>query len=324
MQRNSDQTESDIVGVDVGGTKIAAALVDARGGLSAKTRCPTDTANPEATLDSIAAAVQQVIRSAGLKPGRIKGVGLGIPGSVDPELGLGLASVNLNWRDVAVVAGLQARLDLPCRIENDVKAAGLGEAHYGAGQGKRSLIFLTVGTGVAASVVLDNKIWHGTHGLAGEIGHTVFDPHGPLCKCGGTGCLEALVSGPAIAARAAARIRPTNGSKVADETFTTAQKVFEAVNRGDELALQTVDETGFYLAQAVQWLALSYDPDVIVLGGGVSQAGDLLLAPMLRHAQRLADASWVFGGIFTPQLVQISRLGENSGILGAAALFAGP
>jgi predicted NBD/HSP70 family sugar kinase len=172
-------------------------------------------------------------------------------------------------------------------------------------------------------VILDNKIWHGAHGLAGEIGHTVFDPHGPPCKCGGTGCLEALVSGPAIAARAVAKIESTGDSKVAKEPFVTAQKVFEAANLGDELALQTVDETGFYLAQAIQWLALSYDPEVIVLGGGVSQAGDLLLSPVLRHAQRLADASWVFGGIFTPQLVHVSRLGENSGILGAAALFAG-
>jgi glucokinase len=326
MPESTNYTGSYTVGVDVGGTKIAAALVDASGRLSGNTRCPTVISSPEATLEGIASTVSLAIQSTGIAASEIRGVGLGIPGTVDPVLGLGLASVNLNWKNVAVVEGLERRLSIPCRIENDVRAAGLGEARFGAGMGKSSMVFLTIGTGVAAAVILGGKIWRGSHGLAGEIGHTSFDPNGPKCKCGGSGCLEALVSGPAIAARAAAKIKIAGSSadrhsELQQIPDLTAQMVFAAARQGDSLALEAVEEACSYLALAIQWLALSYDPQVIVLGGGVSQAGDLLLKPLMSHVQRLADASWVFGGIFTPKLVQLSSLGENSGILGAAALF---
>jgi len=326
MPESSKPSKPYTLGVDVGGTKTAAALVDERGRLFGNTRCPTEISSPEATLDGIASTVSQVLESTGVEASEIHGVGLGIPGTVDASIGLGLASVNLNWRNVAVVEGLEQRLSIPCRIENDVRAAGLGEARFGAGAGKSSLVFLTIGTGVAASAILDGKIWRGSHGLAGEIGHVSFNPDGPQCKCGGKGCLEALVSGPAIAARAAAKAKTFKRSagRVADALRApdlTAQQVFAAARQGDTLAVETVEETCSYLALAIQWLALSYDPQVIVLGGGVSQAGDLLLAALMRHAQRLADESWVFGSIFKPGLVQLSTLGENSGILGAAALF---
>ncbi|OGO34489.1 MAG: hypothetical protein A2Z16_16555 [Chloroflexi bacterium RBG_16_54_18] len=327
MPDRTDQPGVYAVGVDVGGTKIAAALVDASGKLLGNTRCPTVISGPESTLDGIASTVSLAIQSTGIADSDIRGVGLGIPGTVDPVLGLGLASVNLNWRNVAVVEGLERRLSIPCRIENDVRAAGLGEARFGAGVGKSSLVFLTIGTGVAASVILDGKIWRGSHGLAGEIGHTSFDPYGPQCKCGGTGCLEALVSGPAIAARAAAKVITASSSARRDSdalrgSKLTARIVFAAARQGNALALEVIEETCSYLALAIQWLVLSYDPQLMVLGGGVSQAGDQLLTPLTHHLQRLADASWVFGSIFNPDLVQLSTLGEDSGILGAAALFA--
>lgn len=311
-----------VVGVDVGGTKIAAALVDAGGRLSGLTRCPTDVSSPQATLEGIAATVGLALQAAGASAGQVLGVGLGIPGLVDPDGGIGLASVNLGWRDVAVTAYLQQRLGLPCRIENDVRAAGLGEAAFGAARGLDNFIYLSLGTGVAAAVILDGRVWRGAHGLAGEIGHTQFDPELPPCKCGGVGCLEALVSGPAIAARAALKLKSAQSRSSLDPaTPITAQAVFAAARLGDALALESVDEACAYLARAVQWLALAYDPQLIVLGGGVSQAGELLLEPLSSHLRRLAQSSWVFGGIYSPQLVQVSPLGENSGVLGAAALF---
>ena len=316
-----------VVGVDVGGSKVAAALVDARGGIFGSLRSPTELSSSEATLDCIASTVNRSIQSSGIPRGQISGVGVGIPGMVDPVLGIGVASVNLNWKDVAVVQALQSRLVLPCWIENDVKAAGMGEARYGAGKGKRSLVFLTIGTGVAAAVILENNIYRGSSGLAGEIGHAVIDRRGPACKCGGQGCLEALVSGPAIAARAAGKIQSGRHSVIADmiEGHTadlSARTVFEAARLDDPLALETIDDACQDLAIAIQWLALAYDPQVIVLGGGVSQAGSLLLTPLMRQVQRLASASWVFGKLYNPEFLQISRLGEQIGVLGAAALFA--
>lgn len=322
MPQFSGESVTCVVGVDVGGTKIAAAVVDESGNLLSCARFPTDTSHPEATLDSIAHAARQAIESFGSNEKCLAGIGLGIPGLVDPILGIGLASVNLNWKDVAVVAGLERRLSLPCRIENDVKAAGLGEARFGAAQGKSRFIYLTIGTGVAAAIILDGQVVRGSHGLAGEIGHAVFDPRGPRCKCGGTGCLEALVSGPSIAARATGKLRAPGTNSILQLNGLSAQQVFSAASQGDALSQETVDETCRYLAQAVQWLALAYDPEIIVLGGGVSKAGAGLLQPLTHHLRGLAEASWVFGRIYHPELVQISPLGENSGILGAAALFA--
>lgn len=315
-----------VVGVDVGGSKVAAALVDVQGRMFGSLRSPTELSSSEATLDCIASTVNRSIQAAGIPRGQISGVGLGIPGMVDPARGIGVASVNLNWENVPVVQALESRLVLPCRIENDVKAAGMGEAHYGAGKGKRSLVFLAIGTGVAAAVILENSIYRGSSGLAGEIGHAVVDRRGPACKCGGQGCLEALVSGPAIASRAAGKIQTGRHSVMAEmsagpTTELSARTVFEAARLGDPLALETIDEVCQDLAIAIQWLALAYDPQVIVLGGGVSQAGSLLLTPLIRQVQRLASANWVFGKLYTPEFLQITRLGEQTGVLGAAALF---
>jgi len=316
-----------VVGVDVGGTKIAASLVDAKGRLFGHIRYPTDISGPEATLDSIAYTVNKVIHEVGISRGDVQAVGLGIPGLVDPYNGIGIASVNLNWNNVPVKEGLETRLGFPCSIENDVKAAALGETRYGAGIGKQNLVFMTIGTGVAAAVILEKKLYRGSNGMAGEIGHTVIEQSGPLCKCGGHGCLEALVSGPAIAARAAKKIqsgRPTILNNISGKRVKelTARAVFSAAARGDAVALETIKEVSQYLAIAIQFMALAYDPQVIVLGGGVPQAGKPFLDPVLLSLDRLAKESWVIRKIFTPRFVQVTKLRTDIGVLGAAALVA--
>jgi glucokinase len=276
-------------------------------------------------LDSIARTVDQAILKSGYSTRQVKAVGVGIPGVIDPVNGIGIASVNLNWRDVPVKAGLETRLNLPCFIENDVKAAALGEARYGAGKNLHSLVFMTIGTGIAAAVVLENNIYRGVNGMAGEIGHAVIDRDGPLCKCGGHGCFEALASGPAIAARAFQKVgsgRQSILSVVAEQSVEplVAEDIFSAAAQGDELALETITEVGEYVAFAIQFIALAYDPQVIVLGGGVPQAGLLFLDPVLRSLERLAAQNWVFGKLFKPGFVQITQLGVDIGVLGAAAL----
>ena len=321
----SDALPPLVVGVDVGGSKIASALVDAKGNISARVRLPTDVSSPEATLDSIASAVRQSLSAAGQDGTLVESVGLGIPGLVDAERGIGLASVNLGWRDVAVCAGLQDRLGLPCAIENDVRAAALGEARFGAGRGLDSLVFLTIGTGIAAAFILEGKLNPGAHGLAGEIGHAVLDRDGPPCKCGGYGCFEAMASGPAIAASLAEKMRLAGrshlpGNPAREPESLTARDVFNLAAHGDRLAQDTVCEAAEIIAQAVQLIALAYDPQVIVLGGGVAQAGSQLMDPLRSVLDRLAKENWVFGSVYSPDLLQISRLGEDIGILGAAAL----
>ena len=203
-----------VVGVDVGGTKIAAGVVDAQGQVYGRIHLPTDTSQPKMTLQSIVAGITGALRAARISPLHISGVGLGIPAKVDPEHGIALLSVNLGWQNVPVKRWLEETLGLPCVIENDVCAATLGESLYGAGRelGRQAnLVYLSLGTGVAARAMIEGRLYRGTNGLAGEIGHVIFVPGGPLCRCGARGCLEALAAGPALARKAQEEVQAGEG-----------------------------------------------------------------------------------------------------------------
>jgi glucokinase len=318
-----------VIGVDVGGTKIAAGLVDSEGRIHNSIRKPTDTSSPDASIKSIASVVDTVIVQSGVERKFIQGVGLGIPGLVDPVLGIGIASVNLQWRDVPVKDQLEDLLDISCVIENDVRAAAMGEACYGAGQGAKNLIYLSIGTGIACGIILEGKLYYGSNGVAGEIGHAMIDLNGPLCKCGGYGCFEALAAGPAITTTAISKVQLYQDNLLLElcekkvETITT-EMVFEAADRGDPLAKETLDIIGSYIAFVLQFLILAYDPQLVVLGGGVPMTGNLFFEPVLKRLQKRAAESWVLAKALKPGLVQLTSLGENIGILGAAALVSNP
>ena len=316
-----------VLGVDAGGTKVAAALVDSRGNLHGTTRRPTDVSSPRATLDGIAKVVDECLLTSGIPRSQVLATGIGIPGLVDPERGVGIASVNLGWQDMPVRDELQRRTGLPCAVENDVRAAALGEMRFGAGRGAENQLFLVIGTGIAATAIIQKRIHRGAHNLAGEIGHAVLVPGGPLCKCGARGCFEALAAGPAIAARYASKIQPRAGnasegaSGVAVNTIT-AETVFHLASEGDVQAIETVTNTAEYVAHALQFLALAYDPEIIIIAGGVSRAGDVFLLPVRKALQRRAEENLVLGKVVTPGLVQLTQLGGEIGVLGAAALVA--
>lgn len=312
---------------------MAAALVDSRGSLYGATRRPTDVRSPEATLDGIARVADECILASGVPRSQVLGAGFGIPGLVDPERGVGVASVNLGWWDVPVRDQLQARVGMPCMVENDVRAAALGEARFGAGRGAENQLFLIIGTGIAATVIIQKRIYRGVHNLAGEVGHAVLEPGGPLCKCGARGCFEALATGPAIAARYARKIQSAGGNQPAGlsgadvksipaGTEFRAETVFQLAEVGDVKAIETVQETAEYVAHALQFLALAYDPEIIIIAGGVSRAGDPFLLPVRAALQRMAEINWVLGKVYSPGLVQLTRLGKEIGVLGAAALVA--
>ena len=314
-----------VVGVDVGGTKIAAAVVDAAGQMHGRVQVPTDVRGAEATLESIAEAVLRALSAADVARDGVLAAGLGIPGKVDPEAGIGILSVNLGWRDVPVKAFLEARLGLPCALENDVKAATLGEGRFGAGRGMRNFIYLSVGTGIAAGLILDGRLYRGSTGMAGEVGHAIIDPQGPRCKCGARGCLEAVASGPAIAAQATEALRTSRPTLLRDlaagsDGQVTAEQVFAAARQGDLVAREVVDEAGTYLGLAISQLIMAFDPQRIVLGGGVAQGGELLLQAIHRELRRQATESFVFREMYKPEAVQLTALGTDVGILGAAAL----
>ncbi len=314
-----------LIAVDVGGTKIAAALVDQRGSIHGLIRCPTDASCAEKTLVSILGAVERTMEVTRCHFRDVAAIGLGIPGKVDTERGMGIASVNLGWRNVPVVAWLEERLHTPCFIENDVKVATLGERRYGVGQSARNLVFLSVGTGIAAGIIIEGELYRGATDMAGEIGHAVVMPNGPRCKCGTRGCLEAVATGPAIAAQAQAAIHagtPTLIQDLAanDGGSVTAELVFQAAAQNDRVALAVLEEVGGYLGLAIFTLIQCYDPHLVVLGGGVSRAGNLILDPVRHELAKQALWSSSAREMLNPDKLKLTSLGQDGAILGAAAL----
>ncbi len=314
-----------MVGVDVGGTKIAAGVVDEQGQVYSRVKQPTYTSSPEVTLHCIATAVNEAIAAAGIDRVHIGGVGLGIPGKVDPQQGIGVLSVNLGWRDVPVRSWLEDALGLPCAIENDVRAAILGESQYGAGRGVSNLVYLSLGTGIAAAVLVAGQLWRGAHGLAGEIGHTVFVADGVPCRCGARGCLEALAAGPALALRAQEEIRAGRASLLqrvaANHADLTAEHVFAAAAQGDDLANQILCEAASHIAYAIYLLAMAYDPQMVVLGGGLAQEGGPLMEAVRSGVVRWMEQAPIFREILDEQSLRLTSLQRDAGILGAAALI---
>lgn len=313
------------IGVDVGGTKIASSLVDADGRVRHTYRCPTDTESVQATLASIVHAIRETMAGGGVDQNDISGIGLGIPGLVDPEAGIGIASVNLNWKNVPVKAELEKEFNIPCFIENDVRAAALGEACYGSGKGARNLVLINIGTGIAAAVLLNGQVYRGASGFAGEIGHASVDFNGPVCKCGGRGCFEAVAAGPAVARQAQEMIRSGRKSVLTewsggDLAQIKAEDVFKAAESGDSVALDTIRKVCFYIAIATQYVFLAYDPDVVIFAGGVTEPKTLFLNTLLEETNRLAAASWVFAATYHPDKIRLSELGKDLAVVGAAAL----
>jgi glucokinase len=282
---------------------------------------------PDATLDSIAGSVKELIAANNIDSKNIDAIGFGIPGLVDAEKGIGIASVNLGWKNVPVQASLEARLGIRCAIDNDVRAGAKGELRFGAARGLKDLVYLNIGTGISAVILLDGRFLVGTHGLAGEIGHAVLVPDGPVCKCGGRGCFEAVASGPGIAERALAKIKDGQDSILAPQGWPlsrllTAEDVFAAAMQGDRVAVATLDEIGRLIAYALQYLALAYDPEAIVIGGSVVLGSPLLFGRIQQVLCELGNSSWLFGRAYAKELVRLSTLGNNAGVLGAAALVA--
>jgi glucokinase len=324
---NSPTKQAKLIGTDVGGTKIEVSLVDLHGNILASDRQPTDTTNPEVTLDCIAEAVNKFAVANRLDLKTFKTLGFGIPGLVDAEKGIGVASVNLGWKNVSVREGLESRLGIRCIIDNDVRAGARGEALFGIAKGYKNLVYLNIGTGISAVILLEDKFFLGVRGLAGEIGHAILIPDGPECKCGGRGCFEAVASGPGIASRAMEKIQSGRESIIAPISpdpsgSISAEKVFEAANLGDPVALETIKEVGSLIAYSLEYLALAYDPDMIVIGGSVVLASSNLFLYIQEKLRELAQSSWVFRKAYSSDLVKLSTLGNHAGVLGAAALAA--
>lgn len=320
MPRETIRTAELAIGVDLGGTKIATAVVDNQGGVRAEEVIPTRAEEgTEAVLRRIKESVRRVCTAAGIRPEETRGLGLGSPGPLDLARGLVIFTPNLGWRGVPLRAEMEDAFRIPVVLENDARAAAWGEYRYGAGQGTRSMIYVTLGTGIGGGLVLEGRLYHGGHGNAGEVGHTTVLPHGPRCRCGNRGCWEALASGTAIARRAQERIQEGESSMLATDpglAGITAVEVARAAREGDRLAREVLEEAFSYIGLGVANLVNIFDPERVVLGGGLTAIGDPLFA-----AVRRTIAERVLPGPGREVAVVPAALGKRAGVIGAALLL---
>ena len=313
-----------LVGVDVGGTKIAVLVTDGAERVLARDIAPVAAGPQASAAGGIEAVVDATLHAAGATTADVEAVGIGVPGRVDPLTGTVTLAVNLGWSDLRLGEELERAIGRPCVLENDVRAAALG-LHRRRVLGEiDDLAYLAIGTGVSAGVVLHGRLHRGAHGLAGEIGHVIADAAGPVCSCGERGCLEALVSGPAIArqAEAAARAASERGTEttLATGTDITSVDVYEAAAGGDVVALEIVDAVGRRLAWAVHLLVMTYDVERVVLGGGVSHAGETFLQPILRELDRLRGSSALAREQLPPGVLELLPPGADAGAWGAVTI----
>ncbi|MBD3367666.1 MAG: ROK family protein [Candidatus Eisenbacteria bacterium] len=300
------------LGIDIGGTNVRVAVVDDDGRPDELEGSGWSGGAPEECVSVVSSLVERVGPS-----GPLAVAGCGCAGLVDHDHGIVTSSPNLPlWRDVPLGAMLSSRLDMPVIIENDANAAAYGEYAAGAAAGARNAVMLTLGTGLGAGFVLGGRLYRGSHGLAAEYGHTTIEVSGEPCACGGSGCLENLVSAGALTARARRLIASGRQSSLgeAGDEFTAAEGG-RAASSGDAVALDALAETGRYLGVGLANLVRTLDPDVVVIGGGVAGAGQTLLTPAREELERRLSGC----PSPLPRLV-FAELGNAAGVVGAALL----
>jgi glucokinase len=312
-----------VIGVDIGGTNLVVGAVAEDGsalrGLRSEPTRPEE--GPDAVLHRLGALGREVIAEVTDDGGEVIGVGVGAPGPLDTTTGVVFLTPNLGWVDLPLRQRLADALDRPTTLDNDANCAVLGEWWQGAARGARHAIGLTIGTGVGGGVIVDGRLYHGASDCAGEFGHTTLDPEGRKCKCGNYGCLEAYASGPAIALRTMEALQSGAESRVlefAGGTLDglTAQAVYQAAHAEDPLALEVVRDTARYLGAGVANLINIFNPEVVVICGGVTLAGERLFGPLRQEVARRAFRPVVAACRIVP-----GALTGTAGVYGAAAAF---
>ena len=306
------------VGVDVGGTKVAAGVVDEAGNVVAQVRRATSAQVEGAAERTIAALVAEL---ASAYP--VEAVGVGAAGLVDETRSVVRFAPNLGWREQPLRVLLEAATNLPVVVENDANAAAWAEYRFGAARGRDDVVMVTVGTGIGGALVLGGVLYRGGFGLAGEVGHLVLDPDGPACGCGRRGCWEQFASGNALLREARARsAQDRSGARLmlglGDGTpeGVAGPHITAAARLGDPVALAVFATAGFWLGRGMAELAAVLDPACYVVGGGVSEAGELLLAPA-----RAAFSQHLMGADVRPRAeILAAEMGNLAGIVGAAEL----
>ncbi len=310
-----------VIGINLGMTYISTLLMDFSLQPIHKLKIPTlPHEGKDAVINRILEAIEKIIILADVPREKVLAIGIGVPGLVDTKNGVSKFSPNLGWHNVPIRELLYQRIKIPVLIENDVRCATLGEKFFGAGKGVDNLVCMYVGIGIGAGIIIDGKLYKGVSEGAGEIGHTTILDDGPRCSCGNRGCLEAIASGPAIARRAKESIEKGRKSLIYDLVEGKLEKITgEIVSRagwsGDPLALEILKDTGHYLGIGIANLINLFNPELLILGGGVMQAGELIM-----NSLRETLKERVFSMPAEAVKIVFASLGNEAGMTGAAKI----
>ena len=310
------------IGIDVGGTNVKIALVDSDGKIGYSNTIPTRAEmGYEYTINNMKQAIRDLMTETKLSAKDIEGIGFGLPGQADFKSGIVRLITNIpGWVEIPLAKMIEDEFHIPIRIDNDVRCAALGELNFGAGKGCENLICITVGTGIGSGLIINGKLVRGASNAAGEIGHIKLQMHdGPICGCGDTGCLEAFASGPSIVAMAEEYIlggKSTKYREMANGGAITPFIVAEAAKAGDPVARRIFTRMGEYIGIGMASVVNLLNPERIIVGGGVADAGDILLNPLKetikKRAMKIAGE--------TVQVVP-AQLGNTAGVIGASLLI---
>jgi glucokinase len=316
-----------ILGVDLGGTNIVVGAMTFDGTAEFGMRSLPTRADEGADavvgrmVEMIEDVIRQTMADSGASRDDFLGVGIGAPGPLDRQSGVLIVAPNLGWRDFPLRREISERVGLPATLDNDANCATMGEWWAGAAKGHRNVVGVTIGTGIGGGLILDGRLYHGASDAAGEIGHTTIDSTGRRCSCGNYGCLEAYASGPAIAERARESLMGNGTSELlelvsGDAAKITAQTVYDAAKHGDPIALEVVRDTAKFLGIGISNLLNLFNPDMVVIAGGVTQAGAPLFEPLRAEVKRRAFKPAVDACEIVPGMLPLS-----AGVVGAVATF---
>ena len=305
-----------VIGVDLGGTKISTALSTLEGNIITQTVIPTNAKEgEEKVLNRIISTIEEVINSASVSKDEIEAIGIGSPGPLDAKKGVIITTPNLPFKNYNVVQPIREKFDIPTYIDNDANVAAIGEFMFGAGKGKENIVFFTVSTGVGGGAVLNGQAYRGNTSNALEIGHMTVNPDGPRCGCGNIGCLEAISSGTAIGKRGQEAVASKVETSLRKYDQITSYEVFVEAKNGDEVAMEIVDNAMNYLGIGVANAISIFDPEMVIIGGGVAKVGDIMFDKVQAVVNKRCFKSMAESCKIVP-----AGLGSDAGVVGAVAL----
>jgi glucokinase len=301
------------IAVDVGGTQIRVAVFPENSIEPALQKKISTQGEGQTPLERLIALLKEVWP----KEGQVQSIAIAAPGYLDPEKGIVITAPNIpGWKNLQLSKALREHFNVPVYLGNDANLAALGEWKFGAGKGHKNLLYMTISTGIGGGIIVDNQLVNGAKGMAGEIGHVVTVPDGPMCGCGKRGHLEAVASGTAIAHYVKEKLGEGVPSQFSKESTPSAKEIAAAAKNGDKLSIQAFELAGFYLGRTIADFLHILNPSILILGGGVSMSGELIMKPMLASLEK---------HVISPEYISdlkivVADLGDDVGLLGALAL----